>query len=556
MMTASRPSDHRPTPTLLRASTMKFLKRDVLRPGTYVKDGKLVTVTRDDVRQRLMSLVGLRQVGLHVPLLMEHTDPRRKAGEGLPGQFNGAAFQYGEAAADELKRTVGAVDLSDPRSGINAQGGLDLVFDVPDAPTAKKLHDQRIRFVSPELRPEWIDGKGNRHTNVMTHVALTHKPIQIDQAAGFEQVALSSLNAPCQLSCTDMESNFAISVNDLDVCQFDGTFDDDNVDEDPERTPPNAPPPPEPNPNLPKEKNSDEQMMEAINAHLMKLGIRLPEDTTPEEFMRSLLTALMTKVASDDKAAADSATGQGGDDDPDDVEEKMPLTKQFSSDSNHGKLLARINRARKANVLPAGMGDQMLIQLSSTQFDAAGNEVVNGGFGITGLLTMYEQQATQFADGSPQATLMGEIDQAAAQGVLTPGEADQLRGKVGSVQFSDSGAEKTPAGGFGIRQFIQMSRQRGNVMKGLLTDQTIGATATQFSDSGHLTGGPIAQFSGGMEAAHPGGDAFVTGSDEVSPEQAKQLAAAMLERTGMARRKKKTGESMLDVMNAQMSGAQ
>lgn len=536
---------------------MKFLKRDVLKPGTYVKSGRQVKVSRDDVRQRLDSLIGLRQVGLHVPLLMEHTDPNRQTGEGLPGTWNGLTFQYGEKSADELRRTVGAVDLSDPRSGINSSGGLDLVFDVPDVETAKQLNDKRIRFVSPEMRRHWVDGKGNEHQNVMTHVALTHKPIQVDQAAGFETISLSSMNEPVHLSCTDMANNFAICADDLDVIQFDGTFDDDDVDKDPDRTPPNAPPP---NPNMPVEKSNDQQLMEAINAHLQKLGVRLPEDTSPEDFMRTLLTALMTKVASEDQAAAKQSANQSGgeEDDPNAVEEKMPITKQFSSDSNHGKLLARINRLRKANALPAGLGDQLLIQLSSVEFDASGNEKTSGGVSVSSLCDLYEQQSTQFADGSPQSRLMGEIENAADAGFITPGEADQLRGRVGSIQFADSGEERVAAGAVSVRQFLAMSRSRGNAMNSILTDRTNGATATQFSDGGGMTGGATAQFSRGMEAAHPGGDEFVVGDNEigVGDPRAKEMADQLLQRTGMKKRETPQPQNVLDQMNAQMSGAQ
>lgn len=534
---------------------MKVLKRDVLKVGTYVKGGHKVTVTRDDVRSRFDSLIGLRRAGLHCPLLLEHTDPARQFGEGLPGEFDGKTFNYGDAQADELRRTVGAVDLSDPRSRINAQGGLDLVFDVPDKAAAKQLHDQRIRFVSPEMRPSWTDGKGNVHENVMTHVALTHKPIQVDQAAGFETISLSSTSTPVQLAAVDFENNFAHSVNDFDVCQFDGTFDDDDADSDPSRTPPNAPPP---NPNMPKEKSTDEQTLEAINAHLQKLGIRLPEDTTTDDFMRSLLTALMTKVASDDKAASDAAAkgGDGDDDDSNLAEEKMPLTKQFSDDSAHGKLLARIQKLRKINALPAGMGDKMLIQLSSVEFDDKGVEKVSGGaIGVTQLCDMFEQQATQFSDGSPQARLIAEIEGARDRGYITPGEADQLKGRVGSIQFSDSGEERVAAGAVSVRQFLALSAKRGNVMGSIMGDATGGATATQFSDGD--ANGATQQFATGMEAAHPGGSEFTSGDGtlQLGDPRAKEHAESLLARTGMQRRKPKAGDSMLDQMNAQMSGA-
>lgn len=535
----------------------KFLKRDALRAGRYVKRGQQVEVTAGDCRRRFESLRQLDANGLHVPLLLEHTDPAKQAGEGLPGQLSNGRFEYGEAEADQLRRTVGSVDLKDPRSRINESGGIDLVFDVPDEATAKQLRDSRIRFVSPELRSSWTDGVGRTYEDVLTHVALTHRPIQVDQAAGFEQVALSDVRGPVQLSAAAEPNNFSISVADFDVVQFDDFNDNDEDDggdqepfENPARSPATPPPSGEQNPNMPKSKSEDAMLLEAINAHLMKLGVRIPEDTSPDDFMRTLLTALMTKVASEDQAAAKAQSGNGGNNnDSIETEEQMPTTRQFSSDSLHGKLLGRITRLRNANALPAGLGDQMLLQLSGVEFDHAGREKSRGGMTLTSLCELYESQATQFSDGSPQARLAGEVRAAAEAGFITPGERDQLLGKIPAVQFSDNGQESNSGGGIGIRQFLGISRQRGNVMKGILGDRTAGATATQFSD-----GGDGDQFAEGMEAYHPN-DSFISGDAalQVGDKKAKALAREILARTGLGKPKQRSAD-MTEVANMQMSG--
>lgn len=527
----------------------KFLKRDALRAGRYVKRGQRIEVTAADCRRRFESLRQLDANGLHVPLLLEHTDPSKQFGEGLPAPLRDGRFAYGDAEADELRRTVGSVDFKDPRSRINESGGIDLVFDVPDPSTARQLQDRRIRFVSPELRSTWTDGVGRTYENIMTHVALTHRPIQVDQAAGFEQVALSACRGPVQLSAAAEPNNLTISVADFDVVQFDDMNDEGEQEpfSDPDRSPQTEPPAGEQNPNLPKSKSDDEMLLEAINAHLMKIGIRIPEDTSPEDFMRTLLTALMTKVASEDQAAATAQAG-GNEDDPIETEEQMPTTRQFSNNSLHGKLLGRINRLRAANALPAGLGDQMLLQLSGVKFDHAGRERASaGGLSLTSLCELYEQQATQFSAGSPQARLAGEVRAAADAGYLTPGERDQLLGKIPAIQFSDNGAE-SESGGIGIRQFLAISKQRGNVMKGILADRTSGATSTQFS------GGGDGQFAEGMEAFHPN-ESFMTGDAalQVGDPKAKALAREILSRTGLGRPNRRDVD-MTDVANMQMSG--
>lgn len=521
---------------------MKFLKREAFKPGVYFKQGQRIEVSPEDCRRRFLSMRALSGRGLSVPLLREHTDPASKAGEGTPGEFNGTSFKYGDQAASELKRTVGAVDMADPRTKIHDDGSIDCVFNVPDAATATQLSDKRIRFTSPELRRSWEDTQTGRvFEDCLTHFALTHRPIQADQVSGFDQVALSSLET-AQLSATPaMVMQFA---------EFEADKGDDSPgdnDSDPDRT--------VANPNMPQSEQTDEKDLEALVAHLAKLGIDLPKDTKPEDFIRTLLTAVMTFNSAKDRADQEKAEKESSQTETE-VEEAMPTTRQFSAESNHGKLQARIVALRGLKTMPEGMVDQMLVQLSSVEFDEKGNEKITSGLSVSGLCDSYEAMATQFAAGSPQAALIAQIDQASGV-TITPGQADQLKARVGTAQFSADGQE-VAAGGMSIRDFLQVQASSAQALglQTLMTDQSAGVSATQYANAEEQLM-PGAQYSGGAQVAEHSNPNFMQGDAMIMPgdPRAKGLADSLIAAHGVGKGKGEQLTSMVDEQNLQMAQA-
>src|SRR5262249_31791276 len=151
------------------------------RPGTYFKGGRRIKVTRQDCVDYFNSLSDLDQNGLDVPLVYEHTEPGRESGGGTPD------YNFGKAG--NLKRTVGLVDYKNPKNRLNDYGGVELALKVHDENAAQQLADGRIKFVSPELRPHWQDGLGRQYRKLFTHIALTHRPIVVDQRPGFTQLS-------------------------------------------------------------------------------------------------------------------------------------------------------------------------------------------------------------------------------------------------------------------------------------------------------------------------------------------------------------------------------
>ena len=88
-----------------------------------------------------------------------------------------------ELAATQLKHNAGFVN--DYR--IDRTGGFWAQVNVEDEDTYRKL-PRTIKFVSPYIVPEVVDGNGKKWQNVITHVALTSRP-RITKQKPFEAVA-------------------------------------------------------------------------------------------------------------------------------------------------------------------------------------------------------------------------------------------------------------------------------------------------------------------------------------------------------------------------------
>lgn len=534
--------------TAAKKSPPVFVK-EVLRPGVYTKGGEQYVFTPADVSDFFSSLRRLHdETGFRVPLLREHVPQKEGQRDGVP--FDPAEYDPLAVEAGRLARTVGRSAIGDPRTRINANGGLDIAFEVPDEDTAKQLSTGLVEFVSPELRWNgWQDGKGRQFSKLITHVALTHRPIVTDQRRGFEQFS-ATISAPpdvLQLSFYDYAGVIPVkkkpkplSISDrqairklVQILQLsddefppkkkvdgdgDGKVDEgEEIDETPE---PSAPLPVATNPDLPANDGASQQM-EALLAHLAKRGVALPSDTTAENLTDRLLTAVMSLNASDDLRETDDADESGESSML--AQEINPMTTaQMSATSNPRKAL--VDRVRTCKSMPAELRDTLLVRLGTTQFSATGAErVPAGSMGISELVEMYEQQAVQFSDGSPQAALAARIKR--MRGVnIEPAVADQLLARVGAVQFSDNGTEVA-----------------GN---GLTISALLDSMETARAGIGKLLGDSTAQLSGNSNdndgAPHPRGRQFTSGATpgrDASDPATVQLSTELLERTGNAPKK-------------------
>lgn len=525
----------------------KFAK-EVLRPGTYHQGSKRITITADDCRDFYLSLSQLRERGLHLPLILEHPPADRDPNAtklGFPIEHPG------ELLADELRRTVGYSDLGSTQTRMNDRGGIEIAFDVPDQQTAQQLADKRIRFVSPELLHYWKDGKGFEYRKLMSHVALTHRPVQIDQTAGFVQLSMSDVpRGVIQLSIEELESppdepitfegikpmakklkrrlntaarlQLAALIGQLSSDENNFEDDDagsnggDNKPKDGANGSSND------NPDMPKTGDAGDKQFEALIAHLTKLGLALPSDTDDSNLVDRLLTAVMTyNAVNDANDADDDADDQNG---GGNTEELSAMgTAQFSASAARDQLVERI---RSCAAIPAGIRDRLLVQVGTVQFSAAGAEVVPAGaIGIGDLLASYEREATQFSAGSPQSKIVDRLKKLKGEGKITPGIHDQLLAKVGRLQFSDAGAE-VATGGLTMSEVLDQYEQGASLVDGFLK----GGDAANYQFSG-ATGGA----SGSTEQKHPRGGNFLNGDQYLKAGDAKavQLSSQMLARHGL-----------------------
>lgn len=548
-------------------ATLPRFAKELLRPGIYFKNGRRIVISADDVARRRESIRKLHANGLRVPLIYEHPEPAIDQVEGIPLPAE-ELEQLDEA--EVLRRTVGKSVADDPRTlQLNEEGGLMVVFEVGDPNAATQLASKSIEFVSPEWRRHWQDGFGNEYADVVTHAALTHKPIQADQQRGFEQLSHSpfgrladveqlsianlikapkkmaktnAVRKPGKLKPADLQAltNFVLQLSSDDDDDGDGFRGQGAADDaggnragGPGSAPEND------NPDMPKTSgngDAEAKQLEALLAHLAQRGFALPSDTTRENLIERLLTASMTLNAADamnqadDHADDDDDSSDGGNNS---AQEFAPMnasqmsaggkpTKPGKPGDDPAARTALVGRIRACKNLPAGIREQLLVQAGATQFSAGAEYSVPGSVSITSLLEMYEEQATQFSAGSPQATLVERIK--AIKGKSMPdGLADQLLARVGTVQFSN-GAEVVGAGGVSVTSLVETyERLGGAVNGGLFTDKTAN----------------YQQLSGIVQPDHPGGKQYVFGQQQVKAgsKEAKEIATNLLQETGYGEKK-------------------
>jgi len=548
----------------------RFVK-EILRPGIYFKHGKRIVVTAEDVAKRRESLISLHAAGLRAPVIYEHVDP-------APGQIEGVPAPAQELDANDLMPlTVGKTCADDSRSCvINANGGLDVVLEIGDPHAAAQLASGSIEFVSPELRHYWEDPRtGNVFPEMVSHIALTHHPIQTDQRPGFAQlssVPFGRLNGQTlQLSAADLikgphvkttpiktRKPGSLSAADqqflrtIAVQLAFGNDDDEREDDDKDPRPgadnrpagnpaggndagaggggmppiANAPPS---NPDMPQGADGDAMQLEALLAHAKRRGIVMPADTTLDNLVSRLLTAFMTLNEADamneaeDAAQATPGGGPGG---GGKAQEFSPMN---SSQMSGGKptlpvddaaaraaLVARIKGCKQ---LPPAMRETLLVNAGAVQFSGGTEKRLPGAMTIGDLLAMYEDQAVQFSSGSPQANLVERIRRLKEAQAIPPGIADNLLAKVGAVQFSADGKE-VAAGGVSLSGLVAQYEAAGQSLGALFVDQS---KAYQ-------------QLSGAIVTPeHPAGERYTMGKPEqivAGSKEAIQFANSVLERTG------------------------
>lgn len=319
---------------------VKRVSQVFMKPGRYAvgrnPDGSLVyhTVTRQEIADYVTGTKQLLAAGFAPPVLFEHADP---------GSDEGAPKSRRDEKADLIRH--GAGWLADV--AIGDDGAASYVLDVTDSEAARKIDEGSIKFTSPEFRSAWIDGAGNVHRNIWSHVALVHRPKNADQSPLVEvrQFSLEDLMADDDEK-DDEKAEFGGDASQKGDPVNGGEPAADGEAEAPVTSEPAVPDAPEDTDAAGKQA----ERVKAICLHLEELGIVLPEDTFDQEMptildriLTGLKTAAAVKKQSEAEESVDDEAEEGGE--PQVIEQQGML--QYSLENLNAcknKMLARVIR--------------------------------------------------------------------------------------------------------------------------------------------------------------------------------------------------------------------
>lgn len=169
------------------AQIMVAFKKAVLRIGTYYSPDGEVPVTRERLqhwRNEFCRMKAARQV---IPVDWDHAEQSNRAGL---TPLSLGDFRRRRSARNTVGHLVD-LDVTDD--------GAVLTLDVPDDDAAAKA-DKNLVFVSPVISPTWRDGAANEYADCITHVDFVNHPVDHSQGP-FERVPAESLNQQPAIAC-------------------------------------------------------------------------------------------------------------------------------------------------------------------------------------------------------------------------------------------------------------------------------------------------------------------------------------------------------------------
>lgn len=355
---------------------MTTVEQTFLKPGRYRVGDSLANYTADDLREYAEGTNKALAAGVPVPLLLKHAP-------------NGADDGYYEQfSTDGAKATDGVGWLKSVK--INEDGSLSHVLDVTNEHAAKGIQDKSIRFTSPELRNNYIDGKGRKFGRVIRHVALTPTPRNPDQGE-FETIDESAV----QFSLDDYEGP-------IQMAEYDNPAEKDDHRPDSKTEPEN--------PDMPS-MGGDRMKSQAISACLSELGVELPSDVDFSGLGEPACSALLTGVKTLLKAKREAEMAKEKQNNGAENEVQEATGMQFSEDEI--KSLSPVER-------------KLYLGLKAEREENAK------------LKTRIEQFSEDHVT-SRREQAVGELRRQLKSAKLPPGLRTKLEAKLDSVQFSESG---------------------------------------------------------------------------------------------------------------------
>ncbi len=218
----------------------------------------------------------------------------------------------------------------------NKDGSLSYLADITDPKAAKKIREKSIKFVSPELNPQFVKN-GNHLGHIIRHMAFTPKPVSSDQG---EMVLAMSEQAPTAPFVLSLETYQGAQMPDKDPSQM---AEDEDKTEDVADDSPNAD---ELDTNDTVAENEGEQKVDVssiISQIAANSGAIIP-DGTDLNSKAGLMIALAAILN------ANGAAEEVVDEVVEPIEEESPTVAQFSEPTENEKLLsAEIDKLKAVN---------------------------------------------------------------------------------------------------------------------------------------------------------------------------------------------------------------
>jgi hypothetical protein len=349
---------------------MPEFRQQFFKPGRYhVGGGRYLEFSPADVSSYVTGTKALLSAGLGVPVIYEHPDPGTEAGAPRPikGRW--------QKNADLVRNTVGW--LKDVE--VQSDGSAVHVLDIKDPDAAKKIESGITKYTSPELRKQFIDGKGNVFNNVFSHVALTNKPRNQDQTE-FTAVESPALQFSLEDYMPVTKSKKPAKSKKSEAVQFAEDEKEVKVEDKPEeekvdeQKPDDAPPDADADEDV---EQTPRSAIEQLVQNASKLGLCMPEDTNGSNIVHYLNVAIMTKLKHEEDNTAEEPQEE-----TELVEDKPPLQFALNElDNCENKLLAKVIRQDHESLVktlasfPPALRDALLARESVHQFSVEGERL-------------------------------------------------------------------------------------------------------------------------------------------------------------------------------------
>lgn len=271
--------------------------RTKLAPGNHVVRGKKVNLTPQRFKSWADKFQTLKAQGESFGVPWGHfQDAGPSAKQFLASHFNAGYINDISVDADNKLNLV----LDCPGLSQGPNGTLLGKAELADGSKVETV----IKEVSPGIWDSWTDGKGNKHTDLVGHVALTMKPIVAGQS-GFEAFS-AELPDSVMYFASDFGKDDEKKKESSDETEklgddIEKTAKKDDADSDEEDLDSLL------NVGTEGAGNSEQERLTRIMALMAEGGIVLPPDTDCDNFNERLETALGVMLAAQRVKAAEKA---------------------------------------------------------------------------------------------------------------------------------------------------------------------------------------------------------------------------------------------------------